>query len=109
MSPSRMLLLSHCMQSSLLSLSLKLLLPCANGVWVLGNFVAWDKRQEAVTLRICHPPYHPDDPECQLPSLAPQGVACHSGCGLSVLGIKSKSFPMEEQKPVIYFILLLDR
>lgn len=38
MSPSGMLLLSHCMQSSLLSLW-NSPSPCANGVWVLGNFV----------------------------------------------------------------------
>lgn len=61
---------------------------CVNGVRISGNFVAQDKSQAAASPGIRHPPYHPDDPECQLPFPALQGVACHSGCGSCVSGIE---------------------
>lgn len=99
MSPSGMLLPTHCMQSSLsphpLTPSLSHYVSicpspslCVNGVQILENFVAQDKSRGAASHGIRHPPYHPDDPECQLPSLALQGVACHSGCGSCVSGIE---------------------
>lgn len=84
---------------------------CANGVRVLGNFVARNKRRGAASHGIRHPPYHPDDPECQLPSPALQGAACHSGCGSCVSGIEessAKSLPLEESKATIQYCLLLD-
>lgn len=74
---------------------------CANGVRVLENFVARDKRRGAASHRIRYPPYHPDDPECQLPSPALQGAACHSGCGSCVSGTEepdAKSFATGEVK-----------
>lgn len=45
--------------------------------------VAWDKKQEAALLRICHS-LSSIVPECQLcppPPHVLQGMACHSGCG----------------------------
>lgn len=120
MFPSGMQPPTHCMQSSL-SLSLALSLHavshalsispslCANGVRVLGNFVARDKRRGAASYGIRHPPYHPDDPECQLPSRALQGAACHSGCGSCVSGIEepgATSLPLKEPKAPCYSSLL---
>lgn len=49
--------------------------------------MAQDKTRGAVPHGIYPPPYHPDHPDCQLPSLALRGVACHSGCGSSLSGI----------------------
>lgn len=87
MSPLGILVPTHCMQSSLPLFLLLWFMSIfgslrANGVRVSGNFMAQDKSRGAAAHGIRHPPYHPDDPECQLPSSALKGAACHSGCDL---------------------------
>lgn len=59
---------THCMQSSL----------CRKWVWVRRTLWCGIKNRADVPW-IHFPPYHPDDPECQLPSVL-WGVCCQSGC-----------------------------
>lgn len=84
--PSLSIAVALCVDRSL-SLSLPPSLSI-NGVRILENFVAQDKSRGAESHGIRNPPYHPDDPECQLPSTALQGVACHSRCSPCVSGIE---------------------
>lgn len=60
---------THCMQSSL----------CCKWVWVRRTSWCGIKKTGPTSPRIHFLPYHPDDPECQLPSVL-WGVCCQSGC-----------------------------
>ena len=111
MSPPRMLLPTRCMQSSFslsfsycvslpLSLSLSLSL-CKWGTGSWGTLWRGRKGAEQRLMEFATLPYHPDHPECQLPSRALQGAACHSGWGWCASGAEepgAKSLPLEESK-----------